>query len=42
MAENSIQDLRNFFGVDASEMREFWQSLTDEEKAYYKAADLSQ
>jgi hypothetical protein len=41
MAENSIKDLQDYFGVDAKEMRELWMSLTDEEKVEFKKADLT-
>ena len=44
--ENSIVELREFFSipgrpVSASEMMEFWKSLSDEDKVYYKSAPLS-
>lgn len=46
MSENTAVQLKKFFStpekpVSASEMSEFWKSLTDEEKAYYKASDLN-
>lgn len=47
MAENTMKDLKDFFNRDTnravslSEIKEFWESLTDEEKAEYKAADLT-
>jgi hypothetical protein len=41
MAENTIVILKAYFGVTAKEMMDFWKSLTDEEKDYYKHADLS-
>jgi hypothetical protein len=46
MAENTIKTLREFFTteekpVSLSEMSEFWKSLTELEKAYYKTCDLS-
>lgn len=39
-------DLKGFFGTEENpvtpkEMTEFWKSLTDEEKDYYKNAKLS-
>lgn len=45
MAENKIGDLKKFFStpdnpVSMQEMTEFWNSLTDEEKAEFKAAEL--
>lgn len=45
MAENSIKDIKDFLGVpgklvEGVEMRDFWASLTDAEKAEFKAADL--
>lgn len=45
MVENSLVDLMKFFSKDtrvvkSAEMQAFWKSLTDEEKAYYKAADI--
>lgn len=46
MAENSMTDLRNYFNVpekpcSMAEFSEFWKSLSEEDKAEYKAADLS-
>lgn len=46
MSENSLKEIREFLGtpdrpVSPTEMKEFWQSLTDEEKNYYKSAPLS-
>ena len=45
MNENSIKDLKNYFGenkpVATTEMMEFWKSLTDAEKVYFKNAQLS-
>ena len=43
---NSIADLMKFFACESrpvtpSEFRDFWQSLTDQEKEYYKNAPLS-
>lgn len=43
---NSVADLSKQFGtedkpVSASEFMEFWKSLSDDEKDYYKSADLS-
>lgn len=45
MSENSVVQLRKWLATDekpvsATEMMEFWNSLTDEEKAEYKSADL--
>lgn len=45
MAENSAMDLKKFFSteekpVSTAEMMAFWKTLTDEEKAEYKAAKL--
>lgn len=41
----SVADLKEFFStsekpVAAKEMMEFWKSLSDEEKEYYKNAEL--
>lgn len=46
MAENSVKDLKDFFTTPekpmaAKEMMDFWTSLSDEEKEYYKNVDLS-
>jgi hypothetical protein len=46
MAENSAGDLKKFFEtpekkLTTKEFMDFWSSLTDEEKDYYKSADLS-
>lgn len=42
---NSLKDLMDFFGteqpVGPKEMGEFWKSLSDDEKEYYKSATLS-
>lgn len=45
MAENTVKELLAFFSTEekpckTSEFMEFWKSLSDEEKEYYKAADL--
>lgn len=47
MTENSMQEIQKFFSteerpVTGPEMREFWMSLSDEEKQYFKSADLSE
>ena len=46
MAENGVKELKEFFSVEGNpvstaEMMEFWKSLTEEEKAYFKSAPLS-
>lgn len=46
MPENTPKDLKEFFStpekaVKAAEFMDFWKSLSDEEKEYYKNADLS-
>lgn len=41
MAENSVTQLKEFFGVSGKEMMDFWQALTPEEKAEFKSADLT-
>jgi hypothetical protein len=43
---NSAVQLKDYFStpdrpVSAKEMTEFWKSLSDEEREYYKTADLS-
>lgn len=43
--ENTLADIREFFLRDAAqlkpdEFKEFWTSLTDQEKLEYKRADL--
>lgn len=45
MAENKIGDLKKFLStpdrpVSMEEMSEFWNSLTEEEKAEFKATEL--
>jgi hypothetical protein len=45
LAENTVKALKDFFStaerpVGTSEMMEFWKSLSDEEKAYFKTAEL--
>lgn len=37
---NTLMTLMKFFGVTSKEMRDFWDTLTDEEKDYFKTADL--
>lgn len=42
---NSVTDLKTFFSTEekpcsTQEMMEFWKSLSDEEKTYYKTAAL--
>lgn len=46
MAENTVKDLKDFFStperpVTSKEMVEFWRDMPDEEKDYYRKADLS-
>lgn len=46
MAENSVAQLKDYFStpekpVAAREMMDFWNSCSDEEKAYYKSAELT-
>lgn len=46
MPENSMADLMKFFSTDEnkvkpSEFREFWATLSDEEKEHFKNADIS-
>lgn len=43
---NSVTDLKAFFSdgtrkVEATEMMEFWKSLSEEEKDYFRQAHLS-
>ena len=43
---HSVADLKDWFStkdrpVPATEMMEFWKSLSDEEKEYFKTADLT-
>ena len=45
MAENKISDLKRYLSTDENpvsmqEMTEFWNSLTEDEKAEFKAVDL--
>lgn len=45
MLGNSVADLKEWFGhgtrkVDAKEMMEFWKSLSEDEKEFYKNAEL--
>lgn len=39
--ENSLNALIKFFEVKTPEFMEFWKSLSDAEKTYYKTADIS-
>lgn len=38
---NTMMALMVYFKVAAGEFKEFWASLSDDEKEYYKNADLS-
>lgn len=45
MAENKLSDLKKFLSTEErpvtnEEFQEFWTSLTDEEKAEFKATEL--
>lgn len=45
LVKNGMKEIKDFFGtperpVTGPEMMAFWKSLTDEEKEYYKTADL--
>lgn len=44
--ENTVKELKEFFStpdkpVTAPEFMSFWKSCDDEDKAYYKSADLT-
>lgn len=44
--DNTVKDLKAYFSttekpVSNTEMMDFWKSLSDEEKAYYKNAELN-
>jgi hypothetical protein len=44
--DNSLKEIKEFFStpekpVGNTEMAQFWKSLTDDEKAYYKSAPLA-
>ena len=46
MLGNSVADLKAYFStekkpVPAKEMMDFWKSLSEEEKEYYKQAELA-
>lgn len=43
---NTVAQLKDYFGTDekpvsAKEMMDFWKSLSEEQKEYYKTAELS-
>ena len=38
--KNSMSVIRNYFEVDASEFRKFWESLTSDEKDELRNSDL--
>ena len=43
---NTMREMIDFFScegrpVTAQEFNDFWKSLTDDQKAYYKSADLT-
>lgn len=45
MAENTVWTIRKFFStednqVTPKEMKEFWESLSEQEKEFYRTADL--
>ena len=42
MAEFRVSDLMAFFEVKSGEFMEFWKSLSEDEKAYYRQALLEQ
>lgn len=47
MSDNSVKDIKDYFStaekpVSTGEMMEFWKSLSDGEKDYYKNVNLSQ
>jgi len=42
MAENSIKDIKDYLGCTTPELMEVWKLMTDEEKAEWKNADLSE
>lgn len=37
---NAKMDIRMFFGVSYEEFDEFWESLSDDERYYYRTVDL--
>ena len=37
---NSVLALSQYFGVSGKEFRDFWASLTEAEKEYYRNAEL--
>ena len=39
--QNSVTELSKYFGTTAKEFMEFWKTLSEEEKEYYKNADLN-
>lgn len=39
--KNTMIDIMRFFDVGVSEFKEFWESLTEEEKTEFKKADLN-
>lgn len=46
MAENTVKDLKEYFStpenpVNAREMMDFWQSCSEDDKEYFKTADIS-
>lgn len=46
MAENSVAELKAFFAtpekpLSSAEFMAFWKSLSDDEKAYFKSAELA-
>jgi hypothetical protein len=40
MAENSLNDLIKYLDVTTAQFRHFWDSLTEAEKAEFKATEL--
>lgn len=41
MPENSIKEIKEYLGCTTQELMEVWKELTDQEKADWKAADLT-
>lgn len=41
MAENTLKEIKEYLGVESKELTELWKTMSEQEKAEWKTADLS-